>query len=74
MDSRPETAIEPHPVARSISSAARDAEDRPERSPTPNTAGRAIARWLVEALLRGGAAGAALYGGTWRDPTTFPRD
>ncbi|MBV8442064.1 MAG: hypothetical protein JO312_16140 [Hyphomicrobiales bacterium] len=74
MDSCAETAIKPRLVGQSIPSAAPDAEDRPERSPTPNTAGRAIARWLVEALLRGGAAGAALYGGIWHDRTFFPPD
>jgi hypothetical protein len=71
MDSCPETAIAPHPVRPSIPSPAPDAEDRRERSPTTSATDRAMARWLVEALLRGGAAGATLCGGVWRDPTTF---
>jgi len=42
--------------------------------PTPETTGRAIERWLVDTVLLAGAAAAALYGGIWRDPTTFPPD
>ena len=37
---------------------------------TPDRAGRAITRWLVDAVLYAGAAEAALYNGVWRDPTT----
>jgi hypothetical protein len=65
---QPTIALEIEAIAPSNSSAAPDVNNRSERCPTPETAGRMITRWLVEAVLRAGAAGATLCGG----PTTFP--
>jgi hypothetical protein len=74
MDTQSRPAFETEAMASSPAFAAPDADDRPERSPTPETAGRGIARWLVDAVLLAGAAGAAMHCGIWRDPTTLPPD
>lgn len=72
MDTQPMAALEIEPAVPSTPLGAPDANDRSERcSPTPEPAWRAITRWLVDALLRGGAEGPAFYGEIWRDPTTF---
>jgi hypothetical protein len=71
MDTQPMTVLEIEAVATLTSSAA-NANDRSERCPTPETAGRTRTQWLVDAILLGVAAGVTLYGGIWWDPTTFP--
>ena len=68
MDTQPVTALEIEAVATSTPSAAPDANDRAEGCQTPEPAGRTITRWLVDAVLRAGAAGATLCGG----PIMFP--
>ena len=70
MDVRPMTAHEIEATAPSNSSATPDANDRSERRPTLETAGRAIMRWLVYAALCAAADGATYQGGMWRNPTT----
>jgi hypothetical protein len=74
MDRQSRPPLETEALASSRPFAAPDADDRPERSPTPETAGRGITRWLVEAVLLAGAAGAAVHCGIWRDPTKSPPD
>jgi hypothetical protein len=74
MDTQAMTALEIEPAIPSTFPAASHANDRWKRSPTREPARRAITRWLVDAVLRGGADGPAFYGEIWRDPTTlFPR-
>jgi len=74
MDTQSRPALEIEAIASTTPFAAPDADDRPERSPTRETAGRAITRWLVEAVLLAGAAGATIHCGIWRDPTILPPD
>jgi hypothetical protein len=74
MDTQSHPALETEAIASPSQCAAPDADDRRKRSPTPEMAGRGIARWLVEAMLLAGAAGAAMHCGIWRDPTAFPPD
>jgi hypothetical protein len=73
MDTQPMTVLETEDIASSTPLAALHANDRSERFPTPETAGRAITRWLVDAALCA-LVTAALYGGMRPDPTTFVRD
>ena len=73
MDTQPRTALEIEVIASSTPFAALHADDRSERSPTPETPVRAITRWLVELALCSLAA-AALYGGMCPDPSMFDRD
>jgi hypothetical protein len=73
MDTQLITTFEIEAVASSTPSAALHANDRSERLPTPQIAGRAITRWLVDAGLCALIA-AALYGGMRPDPTIFDRD
>ena len=70
MGARPMTAHEIEATAPSNPSATPDANDRSERRPTLETAGRAITRWLAYAALCAAADGATYQGGMWRDPTT----
>lgn len=72
MDTRPITTFEIEAVASPTPFAAVHANDRSERLPTPQTAGREITRWLVDATLCALVA-AALYGGMRPDPTAFDR-
>ena len=73
MDTQPMTALEIEDIASSTPFAALHANDRSERFPTPDTAGRAITRWLVDAALCALVA-AALYGGMRPDRSTFVCD
>jgi hypothetical protein len=72
MDTRTITTFEIEAVASPIPFAAVHANDWSERLPTPQTAGRALTRWLVDAALCALIA-AALYGGMRPDPTAFDR-
>jgi Cu/Zn superoxide dismutase len=71
MDTQSRPALEIEAIASSALVIAPDPDDRPERSSTPEPAGRGITRWLVDAVLLAGAAGAAMHCGIWRDPTAF---
>ena len=62
MDAQAMTALEIEPAIPSTLPAAPDANNRRKRSPTREPAWRAITRWLVDAMLRGGADGPAFYG------------
>ena len=68
MDARPAHEIEA--TAPSNPSATPDANDRSERRPILETAGRAITRWLVYAAQCAAADGATYQGVMWRNPTT----
>jgi hypothetical protein len=72
MDTRRIATFEIEAVASPTAFASLHANDQSEHLPTPQIAGRAIARWLVDAALRGLIA-AALCGGMRPDPTIFDR-
>jgi len=57
-----------HIVAENLGPLQPDANDRSEQCPTPETAWRTVAQWLLDAILGAGAAGATFYGGIWWEP------
>lgn len=72
MDTQSRPSLEIEGIASSTPFAAPAADDRPERPLIPETAGREITCWLVDAALLACAAAAALHCGVWRPPTAFP--
>ncbi len=74
MDAKPMTALEVEALAWSTLTIAPDAEDLPERSPTPPEGRRAVMRQLVGMALLAGAAAARCFGRQQRDPAALPPD
>jgi hypothetical protein len=72
MDRRRVTTFEIEAIASPTPVAPLHANNRSDRSSTPERAGRGMTRWLVDAALCGLLA-AALYGGAPPDPTAFDR-
>ena len=72
MDTASETALVIKAIAPSTPCVPSEADDRSERRSSPESAGRRIMRWLVDAVLLAGAAAASADGWVWWDPATFP--
>ena len=74
MDTASETALVIKAIAPSTPCVPSEADDRSERRSSPESAGRRIMRWLVDAVLLAGAVAASADGWVWWDPATSSYD